>query len=133
MMEKRFIVLIDFSKYSENLVKYAYDWSKETTAKILLVHQVNVLMPALADANFKQELLLQAQQEGLARLKLMATKLIPATYQIDYLVTDTPLRFTIKRLLGDSFDNLVFVGLKGNGLLKKLFLGSVALDVINTT
>jgi len=27
-MKKRFIILIDFSEYSRNLIKYACDWSK---------------------------------------------------------------------------------------------------------
>ncbi len=48
-MNKRFIVLIDFSAYSRDLIKYACDWSQEANAKILLHHQTHPFLPTFAE------------------------------------------------------------------------------------
>jgi hypothetical protein len=49
-MEKRFIILVDFSAYSENLIKYACDWSKQVNAELHLIHQTVVMAPAFSDS-----------------------------------------------------------------------------------
>lgn len=132
-MRKRFILLIDFSEYSSNLIKYACNWSKQTNAELLLVHQTIVLSPALTDDKSKQEITQYANNEARQKLKALAKTLIPNTIKVSYSVSESHLHLTIDKLLTEPFENLIFVGVKGTGLLKKIFLGSVALDIIDNT
>ncbi|MDR4504942.1 MAG: universal stress protein [Candidatus Scalindua sp.] len=132
-MTKRFIILIDFSEYSSNLIKYACDWSKQVKAEILLIHQTTVLAPALTDNESRQHIAQLANDEALQKLKSLAKELIPNTFMVSYSVSESHLQFVLQKFLAEPFENLIFVGLKGTGLLKKIFLGSVALRVIDNT
>ncbi len=132
-MKKRFIILIDFSEYSGNLIRYACDWAKQVNAELLLVHQTFVIAPAIADKSGRQQIAQHTNEEALCRLKSFAKDLIPGTAKVSFLVSESHLQFVLLELLAESFDNVVFLGIKGTGLLKKIFLGSVALQVIDST
>ncbi|MBW8331403.1 MAG: universal stress protein [Prolixibacteraceae bacterium] len=132
-MKKRFIILIDFSEYSGNLIRYACDWGKQANAELLLVHQTIVLVPALTDNDSRQQIAQHTNDEALHELKNLAKELIPSTVKVSFSVSESLLQITLPELLEEPFDNLIFVGIKGTGLLKKIFLGSVALEVIDST
>jgi hypothetical protein len=63
----------------------------------------------------------------------LAKELIPPTIKVSFNVSESNLQLTIQKFLMESYENLIFAGIKGTGLLKKLFLGSVALQVIDNT
>lgn len=132
-MRKRFILLIDFSEYSDNLIRYAVDWSNQANAELILVHQTTVLIPAFADIESRQHIAQLINDEALGKLRTLAKELIPLTVKVSFSVSETHLQTTLSNMLEEPFDNLTFVGIKGTGLLKKIFLGSVALQVINST
>lgn len=132
-MKKRFIILIDFSEYSGNLVKYACDWSKQANAELLLVHQSIVLAPALTDNESRHQIAEHTNEEALQKLKVFAKELIPSSIKVTFNVSESNLQLTLPKLLEVPYDNLILTGIKGTGLLKKLFLGSVALQVIDNT
>lgn len=132
-MKKRFIILIDFSEYSRNLIKYACDWSKQVNAELLFVHQSIVLSPALADKESRQQIAIHTNEEALQKLRVLTKELIPPTIQVSFNVSENNLQLTLSKLLEEHYNNLIFAGIKGTGLLKKLFLGSVALQVIDNT
>ncbi len=130
-MKKRLIVLIDFSEFSGNLIRYAGDWGEKTNAELLLIHQTVVMAPALADNESRRMIARQANDEALEQLKALAQTLIPSTVKTSFAVSDQQLHLTLTKLLAESFHNLVLVGMKGTGLLKKIFLGSVVTQVID--
>jgi len=132
-MKKRFIILIDFSEYSSNLIKYACDWSKQVNAELLLVHQSIVLAPALADNESRQQIAMHGNDVALQKLRELAKELIPPTIHVSFNVSEGNLQLTLQKLLEERYDSLIFTGIKGTGLLKKIFLGSVALQVIDNT
>lgn len=132
-MKKRFIILVDFSEYSSNLIKYASDWSKEANAQIHLHHQTIAFLPAFADNKTKQQLDQEANDEALQKLKTLAKTIIPSTVEVTYSVSEIDIHLTLPELLEEPFENLIFIGLKGTGRLKKLFLGSLALQIIRNT
>ena len=45
----RIIVLVEFSEYSENLVNFAFSISEIIKAKVVLVHKISGVTPAMAD------------------------------------------------------------------------------------
>ena len=130
-MARRFILLIDFSEHSVSLAKYAFDWSKKANAELLLVHQTLVYTPALTDNETRQEISRNANNEGLQKLKAFVNTHMPKAMKVSYSVSERPLQFTLSGLLAEDYEDLTFVGLKGTGFLKKIFLGSVALEVID--
>lgn len=132
-MKKRFIILIDFSEYSGNLLKYACDWSKQVNAELLLVHQTIVLTPGFADYESSKSIAEHDNDEALQKLKALVKELIPPSVKASYSVSESNLQLTLPELLAEPYENLIFVGLKGTGFLKKIFLGSVALQVIDNT
>lgn len=132
-MRKRFIVLIDFSEHSVNLIKYAADWAKRAEVDILLVHQTVVMAPGFADADSKRQIAEHAVKEARTKLSALSHDHIPKGINVSYAVSQQHLHSTLTTLLAQPFQNLIFVGMKGTGLVKKLVLGSVALDVINNT
>src|SRR5690606_3814844 len=132
-MTKRFNLLIDFSEYSGNLIKYACDWSKQVNAEILLLHQTLVAAPALTENEGREQIVQLANYKALQKLKLFANQLIPNALKVSYSVSERNLQHTLTELLEEPFENLIFVGLKGTGLLKKIFLGSIAIQVIDNT
>ncbi len=129
-MNKRFIVLIDFSEYSSNLIQYASEWSQEANAKILLHHQTHPFLPAFAEKEARDYIVREENDKALEKLKTLANTLIPDTIEVAYYVSEIDFHQTLPELLAEPFENLIFIGLKGTGILKKLFLGSVALRII---
>lgn len=112
---------------------YACDWSKQANAELLLLHQTVVLVPAITDNATKQQIALHTNAEALQKLKMLAKTLIPESVKVSYSVSESHLQQTLPKLLAEPFENLIFVGLKGTGLLKKIFIGSVALQIIDHT
>ncbi|MEQ9216856.1 MAG: universal stress protein [Cyclobacteriaceae bacterium] len=129
-MKSRFIILIDFSRYTKNLIRYAYDWSKQANAELLLVHHTTVLTPALTDQATREQITGNTNNEALTRLKALVKELIPPSVEVSYFVSERPLQFTLNQLISGARKNLIFAGLKGTGLLKKLFLGSTVVHII---
>lgn len=130
-MEKRFIVLIDFSEYSDDLLRYAYDWSMKTGAGLVLAHQTAVMSPAMADAATRVALTQVTNAEALARLERFAREILPDDVKIDYVASDQPIKKVFTKIREESSDFLVLMGLKGTGKLKQIFLGSFVIDVID--
>lgn len=131
-MKKRFIILIDFTESSKNLIKYACDWSKQIDVELLLVHQSLVSTPSLTDSQTRQQLKQQTNDEALYKLKELAKKHIPSMHKVSFYVSEENLQLSLAKLLSEPFDNLIFSGIKRKGLLKKLLLPSVSLQVIDT-
>lgn len=131
-MKKRFIVLIDFSKYSNNLLRYAYDWSRQINAELLLAHQTAVLAPALTNSSSWEQIAREANNDASRKLAELVFEVLPPFVKVSYAVSDNFFHHTLPNLLAEPYENIVFVGLKGTGLFKKIFIGSVAVDVIES-
>ena|GEM_PF-262287 len=129
-MKNRFIVLIDFSPYSEHLIQFAHDWGKRVNAEILLLHNTIVMSPVMASHESKIELTRIANRDALEKLQLCASAAIPEAASVQYLASEKKLVYQLKALLREPYNNLVFMGLKGTGLLKKIFIGSEAVKII---
>lgn len=132
-MKKRFIVLIDLSEFSGNLIRYASGWALEAGAELHLLHQTFVMAPALSDPASKKNMALFTNQEAMKQLKALASTLVPDTLKISYSVSEHSLQYTLNEMVSTSYEQLIFTGIKGTGFLKKTLIGSKTLDVINIT
>lgn len=130
-MSVRFIVLIDMSDYASGLLKTAVSWSKVCSAELLLVHHISPLTPAMLEAADKEELSRIAEMNAEQNLKTWAQAQVGKELAMHYLVVEKDLGEAVNMLLAENYQQLVFLGLKGTGTLKKIFIGSVAVDIIN--
>lgn len=130
-MKKRFIILIDFSEYSESLLKYAYDWSRQIETEFLIVHQTEVITPTLADIETREKFTQETNLKMLDKVKSFVENILPNQARLNYDVSDKNLNFTLKAHLNTGFEDLIFVGIKETSLRKKIFLGSTAIQLIN--
>lgn len=133
-MKKRFIVLIDFSEYSANLLKYAFDWSKHIDAELMLVHKLEFVTSGRIDDTKREEITQVAISESFGELKEFAHSVLPeAAHQFKLTIALNNLTEKLSELLKEPYDNLIFVGVKETGLLEKVFLGNIAIEVIDDT
>lgn len=132
-MQKRFILLIDFSEYSSNLIRYAASWAEQINAELVLVHQAQVVVPSMADLAVREQILAQTKSDTLFQLQKLATPLINNSLSVEFRICLHSMDKCLDGLLAVPSDQLVFVGLKGTGALRKLFIGSVALNVIENS
>lgn len=130
-MKKRFIVLVDFSENTVNLLKYAYVWSKEANAELLLLHHTYHSAPTFAERDTKAEINQHIQSEALEKLKGISNAIFHPSTVVSYSISELPLTSLIQRHLAEDFDNLILLGIKETGILKKIFLGSTAVKVID--
>jgi len=129
-MKKRFIVLVDFSEHSANLIQYAYDWAKLVDAKLLLYHNTTVVSPALADNETRHSISQMINEKALDKLRLLSKSALPGNANVQYSVSETNLLLTLQDFLKEPFEQLLFTGLKGTGFFKKILLGSTAIQII---
>lgn len=132
-MKYRFVVLVDFSPHAGHLVNFAYEWSRVVGAELLLAHSTFAPAPALASPESKRQLSDIADRAALSKLQGLARSGLPAGTPVRFLVSEKRLVPLLNTLLQEPYANLVFLGLKGTGMLKRTLLGSEAVRVIDET
>ncbi len=130
-MKNRFIVLIDFSPYSEHLLRFAHDWSRRSGADLLVFHNTLALSPLMTPYETKTKLIDAANREAREQLVRLTATALPGTTSIQHVVSEENLVAALRKLLKKPYNHLVFLGIKGTGLMKKLFIGSQAVNVID--
>lgn len=131
-MKKRCIALVDFSKQSKPIIKQTYEWSVQSGATLLLVHQTVTITPVFTPESDKQDIIRNQIKESLKKLKKLAADILPETNSVSFLVTELDLPTIVKELLANTdFDHLIFMGIKGTSLIKKITLGSKIIQITN--
>src|SRR5690606_30960697 len=87
VMAKRFIVLVDFSDHSPQLLRYVSDWSLRTDAEVLLLHQHLLSFPSLVDAEMKMNITRQTTDDALKQLKALATAHVSEHVMVSFMVS----------------------------------------------
>lgn len=131
-MKNRFIVLIDFSEDSNHLLEFAYDWSQRINAEIVLVHQTPVLLPAMTPAESRKKLSAMANADAVGKLKALAQSVLSPGVSARYFASEKPLVVVLNEMLRKHYNHLVFLGIKETGLLKKFFIGSEAVKIVDS-
>ncbi len=126
---QRLLVLVDFSEFSANLLRYAADWHQQTGAEVVLIHQTSATVPFLADAADRDVVIEHARQEALSALQALAQAAIPEM-AVQYAIVRESLPTALARWLQQPGEYLILLGLKGTGPLRKFFIGSTAIEVI---
>lgn len=125
----RIILLIDFSEYSENLTDFAFKISEIIEAKVVFVHRISGMAPGMADQTSRDEIIKAESDEAYSNLRKLAGGRVYSddTFQI----SQKPVLSILKELASDLYFDWVFAGLKGTGALKRLFIGSTTLSIVD--
>lgn len=132
-MRKRFILLIDFSETSKNLIEYGCDWASQVNGEVLLLHHTSVQIPAFTDDKERNLLIQKANDEAESKLRKIANGIIPAMTEVSYRATEQDLQHSLNDLLEQSFENLILAGLKKYSFIKKFFLKNTIIHTIENT
>jgi nucleotide-binding universal stress UspA family protein len=125
----RIIVLIDFSEYSENLINFAVRIAEIIKAKVLFVHQISGLAPAMADREARNKILKNEIVVASNNLQKLARG---AYFGADsFYVSRKPVLTTLQELKSEGYFDWVFTGLTGAGVLKRIFMGSTTISIVD--
>lgn len=122
-------VLIDFSPNSENLLKYVADFNKNSNFPVELIHRNTIHIPGTAESSSRNEILESSNEEVKRKIQAKASQYF-SKGSIQVKVSKEPLVNILNTSLSDNSKQLTFFGLKGISLFKKLFVGSVAVKLV---
>jgi nucleotide-binding universal stress UspA family protein len=131
-MKTRFIIPIDFSPYSESQLILAHEWARKVLAEILVVHYAEIDVPYITDPLVKERAVEVEKTELLKKLAEYVHQIIPTAADAKSLIVTEPLEQSINAIPREGYNDLVFVGLKGTGLLKRIFIGSTTVKLIES-
>ena len=134
-MKNRFIILIDFSDYSANQIRFAKKWSSATDGEIILVHHTTPLIPTMTDEKSKEEIRTQTNRNAREELIRLATQTVEDTRNFGYLASDKDIEVILKDLFKEqNCNNILLIGLRGtNNTIRKILMGSFALKMIENS
>jgi len=127
-MTRRLIVPIDFSPYSEVLLRTAGRWASELGAEVVLLHQLVGVVPVLTDNASRDAIIEQERKDAVQQLHDLADDFLPQEVNVTYSVSGRNLLNVITEMHGPQ--DLVMLGLKGTGLMKQVLMGSMATRII---
>lgn len=131
-MRKRFIVLIDLTKKSENLIRYAAEWCLSANAEFLVFLSYSIAIPGFTDEETRGKIVADSRQRHLRKLKEFCLPFIPPNLDVAFQVTEKTPTAGLELLLGEDYENLLFVGIEKATVLQKLFRSNTAISLIET-
>ena len=133
-MKQRSIVLVDFSECSASALKFAYQWSLNTGAELLVLHQLQIGSPGFTSIESEKAILESEKEAATSKMKAFLDINLNEKKKPQLLISSLSLPNQIDELSKDSnLKNIIFIGLKGTGVLKRIFIGSEAIRVIENT
>lgn len=133
-MKQRSIVLVDFSECSASALKFAYQWSLNTGAELLVLHQLQIGTPGFTSVESEKAIFESEKAAATSKMKAFLDINLNEKKKPQTLISSLSLTNQIDELSNDSnLKNIIFIGLKGTGVLKRIFIGSEAIKVIENT
>ncbi|MFD3001526.1 universal stress protein [Pontibacter toksunensis] len=132
-MQYSFLVLYDFSQYARQALRVAHQWSGWAGADLhILYNQEATFAPAMADQQVRQQLDAHSRSEAFHRLQRSYEETIGAPIPAKNVhISVKNLAFTITQISSQYNTRLLFAGLKGHGVLKRIFMGSTVLKLLD--
>jgi universal stress protein A len=128
---KKILVPTDFSKFSDNALKQAYDIAKQYKAKIYLLHVIEVVRTCSIDYCLDDQTIRALDEKSLEFSEKMIRKQINKVFKskdvevVSDVKKGTPLEEILKEQQSKKMDLIVIASHGKTGLLSHL-IGSVA-------
>jgi hypothetical protein len=124
----RIITMIDFSEGSENLIEFALKLASETNGKLVFIHQIAEMVPALADQNLRIQIQNSEMEAAIEKIKYLTKNRF---YDREsFIASPQSLTSILDDLKSHQYTDWVIGGLKKNSLFNKLVIGSTFLKVL---
>ena len=128
-MKKRFIVLINFSDHSKQLLSLAHHWKKKANAELLLVHQVVKPAPGIGESEMISAVKDLDRQTALNDLKSFAPNVIGKHERLQFHASTTHIISIIETLEAKDIIDYLFVGMNDKSMVDRLFFGSTVSEL----
>jgi len=125
----RIIVLVDLSDYSEKLIDFSFHLAEKINARVVFVHQIPRVAPALASKKVRDEIYRNETNEATQRLRELAKGRIHSNES--FIVGPKPVLSMLTEIQSSYFTDWVVGGLKESNLVKRMILGSTLITIIN--
>lgn len=125
MAGPRIVALVDTSSYADDVLRMAHDLSRWSDGEFHVLSEAEVLMPGLLDNASKA----RAKGEALEQVRADLSERVQALgARPDVQVVDTDI---LDAALGAMSGKGFFVaGIKGSGILRRIFIGSTVVKLI---
>lgn len=130
-MKNRILALIDLSENTEKFYLSINYFFKIIGGELLLVHEINKLIPSFTDSEQKKKLLLDEKNEAVKAIKKQSSLL--ELDNIEVLVTDKNVINYINELKSEDKNEWIITGLKPFDNFKSFFTKSTILKLIEET
>jgi hypothetical protein len=128
-MKKRFIVLIDFSDYSEWLLSLTYNWTLQVSAELILVHHIVHAIPGLGDAEVVSEMKRNVEEQNLLKLRAFTESVIGYNTSAKYYIDLYGVSSAVTKLQEQGTIDYLFVGMNDKTALENIIVTSTALQL----
>ena len=130
-MEKRskVYVLIDFSDYTESTLRLVKAWVNRREVEIKVLHELDLHLPTMANHELRLKLAYDRKRELVNRWYKLSEEIFSSADALSFELLESPVLDYLKDIDQES---LIFMGLKGGGILKQIFLGSMVSQVIES-
>lgn len=128
--KKRFFVLIDFSEYSESVLQLVNIWLEREDFEVRVLHQLDFQLPTLANHEIRLKMIYDHKREVLNSWYNLEAKIFGKSNCNTFEIVEEPLIKYLERYKENSC--YIMMGLKGTGLFKKIFIGSMVSQVLES-
>jgi hypothetical protein len=119
--------LIDFSEYSEATLYMMKAWASKQNVDIKILHQLDFHLPTLTNQELRLKLEYDHKRVLLNQWFKLSDEIFGSSASIPFEILEESMLDYLKKIDQEA---MIFMGLKGGGLLKQIFLGSMVSEVI---
>ncbi len=130
-MNKRFVVLVEFSEFSQWLLKVAHSWAKQAEAELWVVHQSVSLAPGMGDSDIRSGIDRDSRREARKELEGMVAGLGLTGVRLRYHVTSSNPETALAQFRRSGPLDIIIVGIKGKSWFERLLLQDTAVKLID--
>lgn len=130
MATKKLYVFIDFSKFTANQLKLADAWAKAYNLELIVVHEQDVVTPALVDPTLRTQIIYDVQGDIKNEFKKLKNSCLSADTKNSFHLLQQGLIPFLEEHADET--SMVLMGLKGTGKLMQIFIGSTTLRIIES-
>ncbi len=127
----RIIVLVDLTENTDKLIDFAFQLSEKINGKVVLVHQVPLMVPAMTDEKVRDQIIQGAINEARDKMKDLSNGRVFGNESL--IVSPRPVLKMLSEMHSGYYNDWVLGGLKEGTLLKRMLFGSTLVTVVNDT
>ncbi len=127
----RIVVIVDLSAGSEHLVDFGLYLSKMINAKILFVHQVIGMFPAMTEKEYRDKFYQAEIDDAKNKLSELVNGRVYGNEH--FVVSEKPILSILSEMKSDYYSDWVVGGMKESSLLKRILIGSTFIKIIDNS